>query len=83
MLRIPHCLDNRLTDNGKFVSPTHRERSIPLKHYFFCLWYSFLRLLRSIALVAVVTLSHTFFPNNITIILFEDVFMFRNEMPVV
>jgi hypothetical protein len=24
MLRIPHCLDNRLTDGGKVVSPTHR-----------------------------------------------------------
>jgi hypothetical protein len=23
MLRIPHCLDNRLTDGGKVVSPTH------------------------------------------------------------
>jgi hypothetical protein len=23
MLRIPHCLDNRLTDCGKVVSPTH------------------------------------------------------------
>jgi hypothetical protein len=24
MLRIPHCLDNWLTDGGKFVSPTHK-----------------------------------------------------------
>jgi hypothetical protein len=24
MLRIPHCLDNRLTDGGKAVSLTHR-----------------------------------------------------------
>jgi hypothetical protein len=24
MLRIPHCLDSRLTDGGRFVSPTHR-----------------------------------------------------------
>jgi hypothetical protein len=23
MLKIPHCLDNRLTDGGKVVSPTH------------------------------------------------------------
>jgi hypothetical protein len=23
MLRIPHCLDNRLTDGGKVVSPMH------------------------------------------------------------
>jgi hypothetical protein len=29
MLRIPHCLDNRLTDGGKVVSPTHR----PLLYY--------------------------------------------------
>jgi hypothetical protein len=26
-LRIPHCLDNRLTDGAKVVSPTHRPRS--------------------------------------------------------
>jgi hypothetical protein len=25
MLRIPHCLDNRLTDGGKVVSHTHRS----------------------------------------------------------
>jgi hypothetical protein len=34
MLRIEHRLDNRLTDGGKFVSPTHRLRSTPQKHYF-------------------------------------------------
>jgi hypothetical protein len=34
MLRIPHCLDNRLTDGGEVVSPTHRPRFIPQKHYF-------------------------------------------------
>jgi hypothetical protein len=34
MLRIPHCLDNRLTDGGKVVSPTHRPGSTLLKHYF-------------------------------------------------
>jgi hypothetical protein len=27
-------LDNRLTDGGTFVSPTHRPRSTPQKHYF-------------------------------------------------
>jgi hypothetical protein len=32
MLRIPHCLDNRLTDNGKVVSPTHRPRSTLLSN---------------------------------------------------
>jgi hypothetical protein len=34
MLRISHCLDSRLTDDGKFVSLTHRPRSTPQKHYF-------------------------------------------------
>jgi hypothetical protein len=34
MLRIPHCLDNWHTDGGKVVSPTHRPRSTPQKHYF-------------------------------------------------
>jgi hypothetical protein len=34
MLRIAHCRDNRLTDSGKFVSPTHRPLSTPQKHYF-------------------------------------------------
>jgi hypothetical protein len=34
MLRISHCLDNQLTDGGEVVSPTHRPRSIPHKHYF-------------------------------------------------
>jgi hypothetical protein len=29
MLRMPPCLDNRLTDGGKVVSPTHRPRSTP------------------------------------------------------
>jgi hypothetical protein len=34
MLRIPHCLVNRLTDGGKLVSLTHRPRSTQKKHYF-------------------------------------------------
>jgi hypothetical protein len=34
MLRIPHCLDSRLTDGGEAVSPTHRPLSIPQEHYF-------------------------------------------------
>jgi hypothetical protein len=34
MLRIPHCLDNRLTDGDKVVSPTHRPLSTPQKYYF-------------------------------------------------
>jgi hypothetical protein len=34
MLRISHCLGNRLIDGGKIVSPTHRPRYTPQKHYF-------------------------------------------------
>jgi hypothetical protein len=33
MLRIPQCPDNRLTDGGEVVSPTHRPRFIAQKHY--------------------------------------------------
>jgi hypothetical protein len=32
MVRIPHCLHNRLTNDGKVVSLTHRPRSAPQKH---------------------------------------------------
>jgi hypothetical protein len=35
MLRIPHCLDNRLTDGGKVVSPTHPPHFTLQKHYYF------------------------------------------------
>jgi hypothetical protein len=31
---IPHCPDNRLTDGGKVVSPTHPPHFTPYKHYF-------------------------------------------------
>jgi hypothetical protein len=34
MLRIPHCLDNRLTDGGDVVNLTYRPHSTPRKHYF-------------------------------------------------
>jgi hypothetical protein len=34
MLRIPHCLDSRLTDGGKVVISTHRPRFTLQKHYF-------------------------------------------------
>jgi hypothetical protein len=34
MLRIPHRLDNRLTDGGKVVSLRHRPRSTPQKYCF-------------------------------------------------
>jgi hypothetical protein len=34
MLRIPHCLDNRLTDGSKVVNPTHPPHSTLQKHYF-------------------------------------------------
>jgi hypothetical protein len=35
MLMISYCLDSRLTDGGKIVSPTHRPRSTAQKHYLF------------------------------------------------
>jgi hypothetical protein len=34
MLRIPHCVDNRLTDGGQVVSLTRRPRSTLQKHIF-------------------------------------------------
>jgi hypothetical protein len=33
-LTIAYSIDNGLTDGGKVVSPTHRQRSTPQKHYF-------------------------------------------------
>jgi hypothetical protein len=33
MLRIPHCLESRLTGGGKVVSLTLRPRSTPEKHF--------------------------------------------------
>jgi hypothetical protein len=35
MLRILHCLDNRLIDGGKVVSLTHPPHFTPQKHYYF------------------------------------------------
>jgi hypothetical protein len=35
MLRIPHCLDNRLTDGVKVVISIHPPHFIPQKHYFY------------------------------------------------
>jgi hypothetical protein len=35
MLSIPDCLDNRLTDGGQVVSPTHLPHFTPQKHYYF------------------------------------------------
>jgi hypothetical protein len=35
MLRIPHCLDNRLTDGVKVVNPTQLPRFTPQQHYYF------------------------------------------------
>jgi hypothetical protein len=34
MLMIPHFIDNRLTDGGKVVSPTHQPHFTPQKYYF-------------------------------------------------
>jgi hypothetical protein len=33
MLRIPHRLNNRLTDSSKVVSPTHLPQSTPQEYY--------------------------------------------------
>jgi hypothetical protein len=33
MLRIPYCLDNRLTGDGKVVRPTHRPHSTLQIHF--------------------------------------------------
>jgi hypothetical protein len=41
-LRIPHCLDNRLTDGGKLVSPTYRPLIYSPETLFLCFWYSLL-----------------------------------------
>jgi hypothetical protein len=35
MLRIPHCLDNRLTDGGMVVSPTNQPHFTPQKYDYF------------------------------------------------
>jgi hypothetical protein len=35
MLRIPYCLDNRLTDGGKVVSSKRPPQFTPQKHYYF------------------------------------------------
>jgi hypothetical protein len=37
MLRIPHCIANRLTDGGKVVAALY-----PPETLFFYFWYSFL-----------------------------------------
>jgi hypothetical protein len=43
MLRILHCLDNRLIDGGRVVSPTNQPHFTPQKTLlFFCFRYSFL-----------------------------------------
>jgi hypothetical protein len=35
MLRIPHYLDNRLTDSGNVVGPKHPPHFTPQKHYYY------------------------------------------------
>jgi hypothetical protein len=42
MLRITHCLDSRLTDGAKFVSPTRRPLLCSSETLSSCFWYSFL-----------------------------------------
>jgi hypothetical protein len=39
MLKIPHCLDNRITDGGKVLSPKHPPHFTPQKHYFYYYYY--------------------------------------------
>jgi hypothetical protein len=41
MLRIPHCLESRLTYGGEDVGLKHQLRSTSQKHFNFCLWYLF------------------------------------------
>jgi hypothetical protein len=41
ILRIPYCVDIRLTDGGDFIL-TRRPRSAPQKHFYFCPWHSVL-----------------------------------------
>jgi hypothetical protein len=41
MLRILHCLNSRLIDGGKVVSPTHQPHFTPQKHYLFIFFYVF------------------------------------------
>jgi hypothetical protein len=41
MLKIPHCLDNRLIGGCKVVSLTHRSHSTHLKKCL-CFWHFFL-----------------------------------------
>jgi hypothetical protein len=41
ILRIPHCLDNKLTDDSEDIRPVRWPFSTPQKHFYFCLWYSF------------------------------------------
>jgi hypothetical protein len=38
-LRMTHCLDSRLTDGSKVVSPRHRPRSTTQKHYYILVNY--------------------------------------------
>jgi hypothetical protein len=38
ILRIPHCLDNRLTDGGEVVSSTHRPLLYSPETLFLCFW---------------------------------------------
>jgi hypothetical protein len=45
MLRIPHCLDSRLTNRGKVVSPMHQLLSAPQKHIFSASGTHFLNIL--------------------------------------
>jgi hypothetical protein len=36
MLKIPHCLENRLADGDEVVSPTHGSALLPNEHFSLC-----------------------------------------------
>jgi hypothetical protein len=42
MLRIPHCLDNRLTEGGEVVSLMCRLHPAPQKHFHILFYFFFL-----------------------------------------
>jgi hypothetical protein len=50
MLRIPHCLDNRLTDGGKIAKPYAPSALYSPETLFLCFWYSFLLILFRLSL---------------------------------
>jgi hypothetical protein len=58
IIRIPHCLDNRLRNGGTFVSPTHLPHYAPQKHYF-CVLVDFLYVTSNVKFVLFLIKLHT------------------------